>query len=334
METKVVSEGIVKKEVLEADVSSSSFPLSSPPPPPPEQPLIKYQLLTEEQLLLPLSILLDQKVTKFPGALPVSLDRQNLHTLRYGVVASLKADGERVFCFVTANRLVLMRRNNQFKSIPLLTPFSEEYIFDCEYIRELHLLLIFDTLLFANQPSWRLDYLQRVELALHFLSMCIPASERCVLDQGYVQDPKPLPSAYSYGTTWNMNGLMVQVKPPYAPDTVKTLWKHRHHVRYACDGIIFSRLWCTYRPFSDTVCSILKWKPCVTLDFVVRFCESNNQPILLRLPPLSAHASLRSHSTDDSLVAPASAFNIFSHPSDELRRNVLLEAAMERRVGR
>ena len=225
--------------------------------------------LTEEQLFAPLTALFNQKITKFPGTLPESLDSKNVQILRYGYVCALKADGDRVFCLLEGSKMRMLRRNKQYKTFGLSFDLQTDFIFDAEWIEDLHLLLLFDTLLFANQPCWRLNYTHRLELAKYFLTTMIPDVERHMYESCYIHDPPPLPSKYQHGVTWQSPSFQVQVKPVYAPEHVAQLWNNRSLMRYNCDGIIFTRLWCTYRPFCEPTQSVMKWKPCVTIDFYV-----------------------------------------------------------------
>jgi len=226
----------------------------------------------EEQLMAPLTKLFGQKITKFPGMMPTSVDRTNVSLLQFGYCASSKADGDAVLGFIHDNKLVLMRRNKQTKSFLLSTNFKKDFVFDGEYIAHRNRFLIFDTLVFQSEPLYRENYPIRIELANYFINELCPKTELHLYRNTIIADDtvKPLPSNYTHGITWKTETISLQVKPPYAAWDAAQLWYNRNLLPYGCDGIIFTRLWCGYRPFSEDLEAVLKWKEEVTADFLVK----------------------------------------------------------------
>ncbi len=238
--------------------------------------------LSEEQLFLPLTRIFGQKITKFPSMMPVSVDRKNVGLLSHGYCASSKADGDTVYAFVSKNKLVLMRRNKQTQSFGLSHSFEHDYIFEGEYLVQRNRFLIYDVIVFQHEPRFRLNYLLRIELANYFINELCPKEELHRYRGTIIltDTVKPLPSDYPHGVTWKTTNISLQVKPPYAINDAAELWRERHMLPYSSDGIIFTRLCCGYRPFSEDVECVLKWKEDVTVDFVVKMASSKNENTL------------------------------------------------------
>lgn len=230
------------------------------------------RMVNEEQLLEPLSKLFARKITKFPGMMPTSVDRSNVALLHRGYVASPKADGDAVLGFISQNKLVLWRRNMQAQTFILSHIFDRDFIFDGEYFAHRNHFLIFDTLVFQDEPVFRVSYDKRLELANHFINVMCPSKELFAFANTFIKTPdiQPLPSNYPHGITWQSPNISMQVKPAYDSRLSALLWNARRSLPYNCDGIIFTRLWCRYYPFSENVEAVLKWKLHVTTDFLVK----------------------------------------------------------------
>lgn len=269
--------------------------------------------LSEDQLLVPLSMLFGQKIAKFPGTLPVTIDSDNSQELRHGFVAALKANGTRCYCFVEANKLRLMNRKKQFMTFELEHTFENDYVFDCEYDAQLKMLLLFDTLLFNNRASLREDYLVRIRLACYFLAHVVPKTECKHFPKSIVQNPAPLPMGFDFARCWRTPHFVVQVKPTYRGEDAATLWHNRHLAHHPSDGIVFTRLWCAYRPFSDPTISVMKWKPHSTIDFLVE--------------KLRPHAN---RFIPNEVYNPQ--FDLFHHPSNEQDCNVALLVLVDNKL--
>ncbi len=238
-------------------------------------------MINEEQLLLPLSKLFARKVSKFPGMMPTSVDRSNVELLRRGYVASSKADGDGVLAFVSENKLLLKRRNMQNQIFTLSKTFERDFIFEGEYFILRNHFLIFDTLVFEDEPV-RANYLTRLELANHFINKMCPESELHSYANSIIATPclQPLPSSYKHGVTWKSLSISMSVKPAYDSRLAASLWNARQSLPYKCDGIIFTRLWCRYYPFSENTEAVLKWKLHVTSDFIVKLRNKEELSLL------------------------------------------------------
>jgi len=266
--------------------------------------------MLSQHLLETLSLLFNQKISKFPGALPTSVNSNNVELIAKGYVSALKADGDRVFGFLNKDKLVFVWRDMKYKTLTLPCSFTGCYIFDGELLPKQNLFLIFDVLLYNNEPAIRLDHLQRIELANHFICTQTPENQRHTYQNTIVKDDTiaPLPTNYEWGVTWHCeNVIRMQVNPRYAREDVALLWEKRHSLPYGCDGVIFTRLWCCYKPFTEDVQAILKWKPCVTIDFLVQACCEKKE-----------------HSIVVGKHVPEKDFRTFIHTADARKRNCLL----------
>lgn len=262
-------------------------------------------VLMEERIFKALSALFGQKLKKFPGTLPVTIDRENQHELRHGFVASLKADGNRNLCILEGNKMRWMKRDKIVITFELTHTFENDFTFDVEWEPKSKMLLLFDTLLFNNINLIGADYLQRISLASHFLNHIVPQAECKSFPQTVITDPCPIALGSDLARCWKTPFCVVQVKPPYYGVDAAKLWNARHQMRYRSDGIIFTRLWCTYKPFSDpNSVSIFKWKPQNTIDFRMDKITSKN-----RFVPKEVYHS---------------KFDLFHHPDNESDCNVVL----------
>lgn len=235
--------------------------------------------MLRDKLLTIFSLLFNQKIGKFPGALPTSVNSNNVHLLSKGYVSALKADGERVFCFLSKNKILFLWRDMRYKTLTLPCQFERCFLFDGELLLKQNLFLIFDVLIYDGEVAYRMDHLQRIELANHFICTKTPMEQQFTYANTIV-DGITLPTNYKWGVTWNHNPvstLRMQVSPRYAVEDCATLWNRRHELPFACDGIIFTRMWCRYRPFTEDVEAILKWKPCITVDFMVMPLEKRKE---------------------------------------------------------
>lgn len=233
--------------------------------------------MLHERLLYTLSVLFHQKIGKFPGALPTSVNLKNASLLSKGYVSALKADGERVFAFIAKNKLVFVWRDMRHKTVILPCTFDYCMLLDGELLIKQNLFLIFDVLIYNGEATIRMDHLQRIELANHFICTKTPTEQRFTYANTIVDGSILLPTNYAWGVTWNTGTLRMQVSPRYAVEDCATLWQRRHELPYACDGVIFTRLWCRYKPFTEDMDAILKWKPCVTVDFMVALNDGSHE---------------------------------------------------------
>lgn len=271
-----------------------------------------------ENLMQMYSTIFERRIRKFPGALPTTTTQKNKILLHYGFLATLKADGDRCFAIVNNDVLILHRRDGAITTFSLPTSFKL-FVFDCEYVVSSNLLLIFDTLIYAEHAAHRLSLEQRSELANHFLSRIVPKDQRHVYANSIVDLPEvvsPIPTSYCAKVTWHIanGGPKVQNKPWYDFHDAAKLWEYRQMVPYATDGVIFNRLLCTYSPFSENPEAAFKWKPTVTIDFcmVVITDPTHDNLECDRDVVCAVDDADRDHMTD------------FLHPSDERRANYRL----------
>ena len=269
------------------------------------------------------SIFEQKRIRKFPGALPTTVTRKNKILLHYGFLVTLKADGDRCFAIIIEKKLFLHRRDGAITSFDLPTSFAL-HVFDCEFLEHENLLLIFDTLVYAEHAAYRLSLEQRSELVNHFLTKTVPKDQLRQYSYRHVNIPNlitPIASNYNVGTTWQLSdcGLKIENKPWYNFKDAATLWDNRKMVPYGVDGLIFGRLLCVYSPFSENPESVYKWKPEVTIDFMM----------------IATHDNRRENFEVDKdvlsmLNRDRSGMDQLLHPSDEYRTNYKLYTCNER----
>jgi hypothetical protein len=204
--------------------------------------------------------MLFQTNSKFPGNMPVSITREILYkTLPFGYVATLKADGDRIWMFVYPTELVLVHRNMNITLLPCtVLELQHFHVFDCELLGDR--ILLFDTLVYDGIRTLAYGYLQRCEYARLFCAAC-PSHER-IFEQTYM-----VPSRVPYVPVRALAGKKLE------PKTVFTLDKldRAHSCRYPSDGVIFMQLNQQYAPFRSVPLSVLKYKPRqdMTIDFQI-----------------------------------------------------------------
>jgi len=191
------------------------------------------------------SFLSDHKLNSFPGNLPISLQRNHLMQLPFGFVISNKTDGERSFLFICQSAIFTINRNLDIEYLGKINT-NNLYLFDAEIVTNLNLILIFDTLVFQSKNVLRTDITQRNELARLFVST-----------QGN-------PHAQLKIDHW-----VIETKPLFQYHHLLDLYASQSRLPYDCDGIVFSRLWAAYKPFTQDPLSLIKWKPLTTIDFLV-----------------------------------------------------------------
>ncbi len=273
-----------------------------------------------------------QRINKYAGMRPVSVDNTNVGLLKRGYFASPKADGDTVCLMVSGNKLGFWN-NVKRHSITLTTSFDYDFMFECEYIAKLKLFLIFDTWLFQDEPMLARDYGTRLELANCFLNTMCPKNEVFLAaddsSQTFVIDipgkVQPVPSDFPYGTAWVPNEhVALQLKPAYHPRVADQLWENRHLLPYECDGIIFTRTWCRYQPFSQSLEAVLKWKLHVTIDFYV-------QAICAQTALQKSKALIKAPLRQERIACDANGRSVhlpqtYAFPSDTQAHNALLFA--------
>ncbi len=211
-----------------------------------------------------------KQISSFPGALPVNIDQSLIATVAFGYVFSLKADGIRVFLMIGRERCVAVGRDMEFVNIGNMQENEDTwYCFDAEMIPNSKLILIFDTLVFRSQSVIREEIGHRFEMAKCFLSQS---------DLGNEKDNTPkeedffnkmtLPSNYSFASI-QIGKWTLKVKPIFTLNHLTDVWNHRKECGFEEDGIIFVKRCCEYSPFRENDMSVLKWKPKITLDFMV-----------------------------------------------------------------
>ncbi len=211
------------------------------------------------------SFLSDHKINSFPGNLPISLQKSHLLQLPFGFVISNKTDGERSFIFICENHIFSINRNLDIHLLGLIKNINKNdlYLFDAEIVYNLDLILIFDVLVFKSKNVLRSDITQRNELARYFL-----------FTYGEFQKEDPFWSDIRFPSNYpsnilKVNNFTIETKPLFKYHHLINIWKNQHRLPYDCDGIIFSREWAAYKPFTQDPMSLIKWKTTTTLDFLV-----------------------------------------------------------------
>ncbi len=241
---------------------------------------LECMAIQAQDLLACFSAVFETSIERFPGNLPVSLDRDKLIQLLFGYLVTWKADGERVFVIFLDNSEVLrvhrdMRIYN-LGCVPMKTDWKEKWFcFDAEYLASQNRLLIFDTIVFANQPCWRAEIGQRYEMAKLFVQHWLLSDRLKRTEFQLWCDKCSLPSNYHFTESFiprlqpDDMDCTITVKPLFSFHFLDDMWKHRVFLDYPVDGLIFPRRVCSYRPFCQDPNSVIKWKPNNTLDFRV-----------------------------------------------------------------
>jgi hypothetical protein len=206
-----------------------------------------------------LSMIFKQNIKKFPGNLPVSIQRKQIGLLGSYVV-SPKIDGERVFLLFNNQSIDLLYRNNSttsFKSNG--TGFN---LFDAEIEEKHKIIWIFDSLVIDSCICTNYCYTVRHELIRRFLN-----------DRGsrvIYQSIPTSPSNFSDHVIELQNGYVIRCKHIYHFNDTQTLWFSDRTSRI--DGLIFTKLRTKYSPFRTDITSHFKWKPpeYITCDFLVQ----------------------------------------------------------------
>ncbi len=226
------------------------------------------------------SFLSDHNISSFPGNLPISLQKTHLFQLMFGYLLALKADGERCFIFICQNKVFTINRNLEIKNIGSLETSNLLYLFDAECIPDLNLILLFDTLIFQSKKKHnvlRSDITQRNELARFFTFFHGQQTEKDIFEN------YKYPSNYPNSEIILDSGWRLQTKPLFLYHHLNDVWTNRHHCEYETDGIVFSRQWASYQPYTNDPMSLIKWKPLTTIDFFVVHLEPDEQ--LVSIPP-------------------------------------------------
>lgn len=206
----------------------------------------------------------DHKVNSFPGNLPISLQKQHLLMLGFGYAISQKVDGERTFIFIAQNHVFSINRNLDIQFLGTVNADKTHvYLFDAEMVANLNLILIFDTLVFQSINVLRTCITQRNELARNFLhEYGKPKKEDDFFAK--IRYPSNYPHCDLTIENW-----VIEVKPLFQYHHLKTIYESQSRLPFDCDGLVFSRLWAAYKPFTQDPNSLIKWKEITTIDFLV-----------------------------------------------------------------
>jgi len=203
-----------------------------------EDIVFKKNMLTKQVFLKTMeSIFFPIPINCFPANLPVSLSKELLPSLLFGYVGTLKADGERELLWIDGTNLYAINRNLRIWHITSeLPPLKVRWVLlDTEYVNK-EIFYSFDMLVYDGKNICDWDIYER----LHFLQIFLHEHS--------------LP--------------FIQPKPYYNVFDILDIYSQPHTL--PIDGILFVRRLASYQPFRVESNNILKWKPIVTLDFLVR----------------------------------------------------------------
>lgn len=221
----------------------------------------------------------NREVRSFPGALPISLSRQQLQNLPFGYVWSIKVDGERAFLFVccfageytcwTLSR-DLQRTNLTKGSVPIFVEDCEISILDVEVCEGV--VYIFDVLMFNNVVVTRKCVLQRLEMAYKLLTLMPNSNTNTPWWWSDLPEVSMTPTQYNRDVTCALQPKLQLVVKPFF------LYCKLHVVlplikpRVVHDGIVFTRLFQEYKSYRSEPLAFIKWKNIdqITIDCVIR----------------------------------------------------------------
>ena len=234
---------------------------------------------------------------KFPGGLPVSLERTDIPTL-FGYcpkacseyTLSYKADGENGgryflgFLDVDGDALSFLIDRN-FKITFLKSEiYNRAYrgsVFDVELVRnsdQSYLILIFDTLAINGNIVMSQYYPTRLEIAREFIQRIVnhlgKSSIRITCsDTKYNYKSNRTDYMVELGF-YNHHKVNLKVKKIYYTTSLHLL---KGCTLFPTDGFIWTKTTCPYMLFRSNQNTIFKWKPLevITIDFLVE-CRLSN----------------------------------------------------------
>lgn len=246
-----------------------------------------------------MSHVFEMHITKFPGALPISLTRDMLQKICFGYIFTLKADGVRNFVIVSGStgNVYLLQRNLVVQYVGCFD-FSKKYnikkdawfVFDAEVCK--NRIFIVDTIVFNSLKCTTYEINTRMELAKFFLQKL--AQDSTLLNQNEPQFRLAVASCYAFTKVYlraneKTNFIQkkdeekkeelnfeLQCKPMYGYDHLEKMWSDevKSKLDFLVDGIIFIRRCSSYVAFRGDPESLIKWKPLNTVDF---FCVAKNE---------------------------------------------------------
>lgn len=189
---------------------------------------------------------------KFPGCLPVSIEREQIHAMKCkGYLATEKTDGNRYFMFLTTyddkNLIIMVDRKLSMYHVPM-SVYDGLYkgsIIDGELVKNggnKYLFNVFDTVVFCGTNVMQHNFHQRFGNALELMKMVFPSDK----------DP-----------------FTFQTKAFYPLTGFQELEKFSKEQEYHTDGYVFYPQDLGYIPFRNW--DLFKWKPSHlnTVDFLV-----------------------------------------------------------------
>ena len=217
---------------------------------------------------------------KFPGTLPVSMERHHLDLVmgrsqQFSMyTCSHKVDGERVFVGFVATKSdrIAFSVDRRFVFSPLKVDAIPDALFagtlfDAELVTkgDRVYFVIFDCMSIHGHRVVGKNYLDRMELARMCVERLSPSSP---LPVSYPQYQVPSKST-SNGTAAKINtNTWLCTKPLYRSVSACHL---KLDLNFCTDGLVFTDCFQPYSTFRSIITSVFKWKPVhlCTLDFVI-----------------------------------------------------------------
>jgi hypothetical protein len=164
---------------------------------------------------------------------------------------------------------------------------SSLFLFDAELLEDGRLLL-FDVLVFNGRSTCESDVRVRFELCRKFMA-CSPqvqspfkCEKKITMFPSNVTTHDPSQHCYIPNLSIIQSFSKRTAKPPptlkyflsakpfFLTSDTQRLWAQRKELfSYQVDGLVFVKLRETYRPFRSSMTNFLKWKPEITIDFLI-----------------------------------------------------------------
>ena len=208
----------------------------------------------------------------FPGSNPVSLERHNIDDLAAkDYVVGLKADGVRYILFLTMARgehvALMINRANVMYEVEVwgnAEYFERGTILDGELVHNGTLaFIVFDAIAVKGERTSQVCYRERLHVIHNMLLLMSDLSDDTV--ERMVDEEDKIVARN------NLNQLILSPKTCVSKRSIEELWNQRASSSHHTDGLIFTSNTDAITP--GTSRSILKWKPCHSVDLLVRRAE-------------------------------------------------------------
>lgn len=223
-------------------------------------------------------------IQHFPAANPMSIEEKDFARLAADdFLAALKTDGVRFLLLLTCKPnstdpiAIMIDRKKAMYEVEVWANedfFFRGSLYDGELVWEKDNLayVVFDVILTKGVSCTRLSYRERMHI-VHNTILCVSNSHSDAgIEQMIAEESKFLARN-------NDNNLRFVPKKCVPKSSLRALWEQRNTAYHRNDGIIFT---CNLSPVeTGTSSSILKWKPCHSIDVHIAYDEKTKDWTIL-----------------------------------------------------